>query len=480
MKPKVFIGSSVEGLEVAYSIQQNLHHEVEGTVWAQGIFELSRNTMESLTDTLNSVDFGVFVFTPDDVVTMRGNQAPIVRDNVLFELGLFIGKLGRNRVFFIIPEGHAIQIPTDLLGITPGKYTTDRSDNNLAAATGAACNQIRLQIKKLGPINPSDPVDPSKNSNNPTTKDELTYDDWSVDIGKKDYLAAKSKLEKLLPSKKGINNTLFLAWIAYTNLKLQKDNAEKKLVEIFESNIEIPEVASLIPKMFLWDDHCELAIQLATRALDQNPKNLMCIESLVFCHEEDGNHEEAISIIEKSELQHSSYLAPKFSELLKQNGDSLGALKTLHTAYKTNSTDDVITYELALTFFDLGFKKEALSLFSALTERDKQESSYWGYLSNACLDLDLFDKAMTYCKKANEIGKSSEAWIVFNIGNMLNNRGLFNDAIDWLKLGTTLTDEDQYGYDRLAKAIKSREDEHKKYEQLVKEGRALVRKFGLT
>lgn len=476
MKPKVFIGSSVEGLEVAYSIQQNLHHEVEGTVWAQGIFELSRNTMESLSDALNSVDFGVFIFTPDDVVTMRGNQASIVRDNVLFELGLFIGKLGRNRVFFIIPEGNNIQLPTDLLGITPGKYTTDRSDNNLAAATGAACNQIRIQIKKLGLLNPADS---SKNSSNPAGKDESTHDDWSIDIENKNYSAALAKLEKLLPSRKGINHTIISAWVAYTNFRLEKHNAKQKLIEIFNSNIEIPAISSLIPKMFLWAEHSELATELATKANEKCPKNLQCVETLVYCYEEEGSDQDAIELIENSGLQHSPYLAPKFSELLKQSGDNLGALKALHTAYRTNSRDNIITYELALSFLDLGYKKEALSLFHTLTERDELDSSYWGYLSNACLDLELYDKAMACCKKANNLTNSSEAWIVFNIGNMLNNKGLYSDAIDWLKLGATLVDEDQYGYDRLAKAMKSKEDEQKKFDLLLKEGRGLVKKFGL-
>lgn len=67
-KPRVFIGSSVEGLNVAYAVQQNLLHEAEVTVWDQGVFELSRTTMESLAKALAENDFAVFVFSPDDLV----------------------------------------------------------------------------------------------------------------------------------------------------------------------------------------------------------------------------------------------------------------------------------------------------------------------------------------------------------------------------------------------------------------------------
>ncbi|AUT73355.1 TIR domain-containing protein [Paraburkholderia hospita] len=154
MKPRAFIGSSVEGLSVAYAVQQNLVHQVEPTVWDQGIFNLSSTTIESLTTVLNEVDFGIFVFSPDDIVSMRGNSSSAVRDNVLFEMGLFIGKLGRERVFFIVPEKSDIHIPTDLLGVTPGKFDPNRQDNSLQAATGPVCHQIRLQIEKLGLANP--------------------------------------------------------------------------------------------------------------------------------------------------------------------------------------------------------------------------------------------------------------------------------------------------------------------------------------
>jgi predicted nucleotide-binding protein len=136
MKPRIFIGSSVEGLSVAYAIQQNLTHDAEPTVWDQGVFDLSKTSIESLTKAVDESDFGVFVFSPDDITKMRGNDVNSIRDNVIFEFGLFTGRLGRDRVFFVKPDGLDMHLPTDLLGMAPGSYNPNREDGRLQAATG--------------------------------------------------------------------------------------------------------------------------------------------------------------------------------------------------------------------------------------------------------------------------------------------------------------------------------------------------------
>ncbi len=150
-KPRLFIGSSVENLDVAYAAQEALEFEAEVTVWSQGIFALSRTTMESLMDALDEADFALFVMSPDDITHIRDQKKQTVRDNVVFELGLFIGRLGRERVFMLVPRGsEENHLPTDLLGITPASYEPERQDGNLTAAIGPGCNRVRKAINVLG------------------------------------------------------------------------------------------------------------------------------------------------------------------------------------------------------------------------------------------------------------------------------------------------------------------------------------------
>ena len=151
MKPTIFIGSSTEGLRVAYAIQENLEPVADVTVWPQSVFQLSRSTLDSLLLILGESEFGIFVFTPDDMVAIRDEARPTVRDNVLFELGLFVGRLGPDRSFVVMPRDEPMHIPTDLLGMTPARYTAARADGNLTAALGPACTQIGNHLRVAPP-----------------------------------------------------------------------------------------------------------------------------------------------------------------------------------------------------------------------------------------------------------------------------------------------------------------------------------------
>lgn len=78
---------------------------------------IGRTIIEKFEDHSN-VGFAVVLLTPDDLGTSKDKREelkPRVRQNVIFELGYFIGKLGRKRVCVLYKKN--VEIPSDYSGI---------------------------------------------------------------------------------------------------------------------------------------------------------------------------------------------------------------------------------------------------------------------------------------------------------------------------------------------------------------------------
>jgi hypothetical protein len=137
----VFIASSTEALPIARAVKQNFDQEADVDIWNENIFALNRSNLDNLLNRASYYDFGIAVFTPDDEAVIRKHKVKVTRDNVIFEFGLFLGRLGPNRTFMIVQEG--VQLFSDWDGI--GRATF-RPRDNLVAAVGAACDRIRGEM----------------------------------------------------------------------------------------------------------------------------------------------------------------------------------------------------------------------------------------------------------------------------------------------------------------------------------------------
>lgn len=144
--PSVFIGSSREGLPVADVLCALLADETKPYLWKQGIFRPGTYSLEALEEQIRSRDFAVLVGTADDPIIKRGKKTKAIRDNVSFELGLFMGVLGRRRAFLVVPSEH-VELPSDLSGLTYVQYDKARFEQAPAERTHAL-HAATLQIKQ--------------------------------------------------------------------------------------------------------------------------------------------------------------------------------------------------------------------------------------------------------------------------------------------------------------------------------------------
>lgn len=150
---RLFVISSVEALPVAQEIQDAFEHEpIDVQLWTQGCFKAASYTVPDLEAAVDNSDFAVAIAHADDVTESRSQIWPAPRDNVVFELGLFMGRLGLKRAILMEPRGKGVKLPSDLSGITTITYNFKEGGEN-ERLMGPACSKLRKHMKELGPFN---------------------------------------------------------------------------------------------------------------------------------------------------------------------------------------------------------------------------------------------------------------------------------------------------------------------------------------
>lgn len=121
IKKKLFIGSSSEELGLAQAAKSILENDFDVTIWDEkvwdtSVFKINQNFLSDLLKASLQFDFGILLGTNDDKVIFRGKEVMQPRDNVLFELGLFTGRLGTSKCAFLIDK--EVKLLSDFNGLT--------------------------------------------------------------------------------------------------------------------------------------------------------------------------------------------------------------------------------------------------------------------------------------------------------------------------------------------------------------------------
>jgi len=130
---RVFVGSSSEALPIAELVNEKLKSEkfkklteelniiLIPILWKDRITNQTMNEyfLESFDLILKECEFAIFIMTADDTLIKREDMKGVTRDNVWFEAGMFIGKRGRGKTYFLVSaedwkNNHS---PTDMLGL---------------------------------------------------------------------------------------------------------------------------------------------------------------------------------------------------------------------------------------------------------------------------------------------------------------------------------------------------------------------------
>jgi hypothetical protein len=146
-KPTIFVGSSREGLALVRSFQDLLSDVAVVMTWLEATLVPGITVLDQLLRSANRFDFAVFILTSDDAAGLRGRPRGHVPSLLYFEAGLLVGKLGVDRVSFIVPSGEA-RLASDLAGISTLTYDPSGTRGGIEESA----RLLMKQIKRLGPL----------------------------------------------------------------------------------------------------------------------------------------------------------------------------------------------------------------------------------------------------------------------------------------------------------------------------------------
>ncbi len=130
---------------MANYVKEYLSKEFECLIWTDNIFKYNTSYLDTLLKSASLFDFGIMVATKDDYLKSRKKSFDAPRDNVIFEFGLFIGRLGSSRAFILQEKG--TKLPSDLLGISIPSYEHN-IDLSLSDSLNECLDRISETIKE--------------------------------------------------------------------------------------------------------------------------------------------------------------------------------------------------------------------------------------------------------------------------------------------------------------------------------------------
>lgn len=476
-KPKLFIGSSVEGLPVAHAIQSNLTHNADVIVWDQGVFALSDLTIESLISVLSTCDFGIFVFSPDDVGMIKGTKNKLIRDNVLFELGLFIGNLGRTRTFMVAPANTPkLRIPTDLIGITLGKYDNEKLDDNPQASTAVFCNEVRIAIRKQGllrSVESSEPAIPKEKEihDTETPDEEISGSQWLELYSNRKYedtiISINEKLKSKLTDE---DKAFFNALSVVCKIKMNPLEGLKEIEVYLEINKKSVHTWQVVTFFYLHDILFQKAEKTVDEGLKLFPNNPQLLIYKAELFHRMGKRIEAIELL-RPFIGVDENLLNSYLDYCKQEGMQDEALNNLRLAFLDNTYSEFISSSYARIAYDQQKYKVALYLYYYLMGEYPANGYYKVMFGNCAMEFDLYDIAYKNYKEADRIYMESETIAIENIGNVLRTVGLYSEAKTNFLKASALNKESSYSYTHLSTIIQLQKTDSEKLEKIRIQGR---------
>lgn len=157
MALSVFIASTQERRALAaYTtqfIQDNYAGRIDPKPWYAHWYS-GDQTLDKVRQFAETTDAGIFFWTPDDQTQSRGQTRNAVRDNLVFEAGLFVALHGPARTQILVPKdqhGFLSNVASDFHGVTLQPFTDIRANEEMEVSLEAPLRRVCDRLLSLPP-----------------------------------------------------------------------------------------------------------------------------------------------------------------------------------------------------------------------------------------------------------------------------------------------------------------------------------------
>jgi hypothetical protein len=151
----IFIASSGRTLVLAEKLRDELRTDfADPILWSEeSRGQPSATIIEMLETAAKRYDFAVIILARDDVLTSAQGSILKARDNCVFEAGLFMSAIGRERCF-LVTSVNSQDLPSDLRGVISIAFTEpgDLQDRKACSeAVRGVAAQLKDVVQRAGP-----------------------------------------------------------------------------------------------------------------------------------------------------------------------------------------------------------------------------------------------------------------------------------------------------------------------------------------
>lgn len=304
------------------------------------------------------------------------------------------------------------------------------------------------------------------------SEDEQSKEEWLKLYAKKEFQLAYNELDRVtqLSSDRDevIKNKAILCSIQ------SKFDFDKAIESIQLHIINHPE-NTYIYRQYSWIyssvGSYNKALDVLDNAVDkvENKAEIIALKADVL--NEIGDYQVGIDMIKEtlSEDQYISEVYDALARLYKALGDIESSLTTYNQGFKQGILSLDHLYSYAIDLSNTNYYSESIAVFKRLLVSDYRASDVHCFMGNQYLQLGLYDFALNSYLKAEELSDVESAWVLGNIGNLYNNKGLYTKAVDYLQRAVILDNTYAYAAERLASALANKNQEVEREVLVIKE-----------